>query len=59
MFARSANDREETHASTEKEFQHKKSRKTTAGVLAFVYNCGIILDVTELYGAESTSQVGA
>lgn len=30
---------------------------TTAGVLAVVWSCGIVIHIAELYGSESTSQV--
>ena len=58
-YVRTEEDRKTTCESTDKQFQRSATRKTTAGILMFVYSCGIIFDMCELFGAESASQVYA
>jgi len=60
LYSRTALDElsdKEIQCETLKEFQYTEKKTTTAGVLALVASCGLILKVKELYGCEALKYV--
>ena len=60
LFSRSQLDEQsdkEIQCETLKEFQYTEKKTTTAGVLALVASCGLILKVKEMYGCEALKYV--